>query len=1609
MKNWLCVLLAASAVIFADEKEPDLIASTPDQIASLSSEDLIGGVVSPLSGQVVIREIDLVAPGVQPIEIGRVYVPLGITAPSPVPPPEGGNQLDRYRWFSSHREYWAYVIANYRGWQHVPQRYVVIKDGKALITDQNGSVLEFKLKGGRYELTTPLYGIGSSSGEKDPRNIRISSEGEVYKVTYPDGLVRIYKASHINAYTLQKEILPNGKILRYTIDSSGIFIESLDPQERYVYATAKFDGKTQVTAGPDQAAFNYDATQNRKLRFKQKKGKKGKYNDLAPIEEEYDYPLPPILTRASTPNYRSEICDYTSFWQLSQYKGKDNWFMCAYDTGVSELSFPVGSDGSFETVYWISYNPPVAGQRGGSTQSIRADGVTTIYYFSQELLTTSVETYDPSGKLQMKKNYDWSSDHRLKMEEVLDGSGSLFYRKTYANYDPNGNPQLETFSGNLSGEGRLETWSVRREYSPENLLLKETDDEGKTTLFSYLPSTRLMTAKTILDGTQTVLQMTWTYDDCYNLIEETTSDATQKTITRYRLSQDPSTLHLPEWIETYYLDGTEKLLKKVKLAYDSRGHVAEEQIYDANGNFAWTIKHQYDEQGNLVSETNAMGDEALYAYTPEGKCSYSRNFSGRLEKKMTYDFAGRLEHMEEGKTRLTSFNYDPLNRCIEKTDYFGQTTNYTPDPVTGKTAKTQGPLAVVSSKTYDPLGREIQSIDPNGHITKTQYNAYGSPVTIHYPNGAIERFSYHRNGNLKSHTDREGTTTEYDYDILDRIISKTTWVEGEQIASETYTYSAFNLLSETDKEGNLTTYTYDKAGRKTSETAGVRVTNYFYDPMNRLIKTKNSQTTCQVEWDPLDRLLKERYLDKQGKVLSKIRYAYDKDGNQIAVYRYPQNEEKVETFEYDPFGRLIAHTDPLGNITTTYYDETGPTLTKITTDPLSLSTLITYDPYQRETHRQIGSTYREERTYDPAGNLLQIQEGDLITRYTYNSLNLPSSLTRAFGTADARTSSYTYTPSGRLLTQTQPDGTILSYTYDPFGYRESLLSSDGTIFQTFRSNKLGHLLYASDKSHILQRKVDRFGNILEESIDGTLTLKKSYDEVGHLTTLTLPDGSSIAYEYNPLYLSSVTRLSPQGDELYSHTYTDYDLMGLPLKEVLPINAGTITHTYYPDGREKKLLTPYLVQNISYDAKGRVANISGEGEFSYDELSQLTQDRSTLTYSYDDHFNRVQDNENTTSYNLLDQISDLPYDLNGNLVHKNGLTYSYDALNRLTSVASDEMNTSFTYDALNRCISKTSNKTQEFYLYHNSEELGSFAPNGATLNLKVPGLYLRPVALELENQTVLPILDYRGNIRRLVSDNQTIQQYEYSAFGEEYSSMPHANPWRYSSKRYHPEIMLYSFGQRYYDPTLGRWLTPDPAGFIDGTNLYAYLLNDPLNSLDPNGNFAIAIPLVWWGLELALPSLYACVAPIVYGAVTGTLVYGGYKLVEYANANGIGSMGDYYTGDLSPISSTQDYSFWKNYSIYAPDRPLPRDPRTREPVPETDAPHTELGTRNGEKGPYPQAREFDAQGKPVKDVDFTDHGRPKNHPNPHEHQWKPNPTGGTPERSNEAKPLSNYRR
>ncbi|MCB1080918.1 MAG: DUF687 family protein, partial [Chlamydiia bacterium] len=63
-----------------------------------------------------------------------------------------------------------------------------------------------------------------------------------------------------------------------------------------------------------------------------------------------------------------------------------------------------------------------------------------------------------------------------------------------------------------------------------------------------------------------------------------------------------------------------------------------------------------------------------------------------------------------------------------------------------------------------------------------------------------------------------------------------------------------------------------------------------------------------------------------------------------------------------------------------------------------------------------------------------------------------------------------------------------------------------------------------------------------------------------------------------------------------------------------------------------------------------------------------------------------------------------------------------------------------------------------------------------------------------------------------------------------------SPWQHCGKRFDPATSLLHFPKRVYDPSICRWMTPDPFRFEDGLNLYAYVHNNPLLYVDPYGLF-----------------------------------------------------------------------------------------------------------------------------------------------------------------------------
>ncbi len=90
---------------------------------------------------------------------------------------------------------------------------------------------------------------------------------------------------------------------------------------------------------------------------------------------------------------------------------------------------------------------------------------------------------------------------------------------------------------------------------------------------------------------------------------------------------------MPEWVEETYLENGEILpLKKSHFLYDRDGNIAQEEIYGSDGMLAYTIEKTYNERGDVLSETNSLGQKAFNTYDAKGRLVTSTNFSNRIQK-----------------------------------------------------------------------------------------------------------------------------------------------------------------------------------------------------------------------------------------------------------------------------------------------------------------------------------------------------------------------------------------------------------------------------------------------------------------------------------------------------------------------------------------------------------------------------------------------------------------------------------------------------------------------------------------------------------------------------------------------------------------------------------------------------------------------------------------------------------------------------------------------------------------------------------------------------------------------------------------------------------------
>lgn len=1029
----------------------------------------------------------------------------------------------------------------------------------------------------------------------------------------------------------------------------------------------------------------------------------------------------------------------------------------------------------------------------GLTRVFDVNDRRTDFYHDQSKIT-QIDHFDLDGEKISSEKLHWHGS-KLSSRIVYDAQGKRLFAKEYG-YDFRRNVIHQITHSEEFCQ------SKHYKYSPQNLLVEEREDNGPTIQYEYLPKSNLITRKqVILDG-EIISEETFRYDKDHLLIEETTPFS----FTRYDRFPDTGLVH-----------SKTTPTGKIIYSYNKRNQVTQEEVYDSENNYCYTLHYHYDKKGRVTTSITPLGSENTYLYDDFGNVIEKKEKGTELEKitydplhrileingtKMTYDKKGNLLYRIDERGIESSFNYDAFDRCTQQT------------------------YPTLKTFEYDLFGNITKTTEADGAVTSTTYTSFQKPRQITHPSGAQERFYYNSKGLLESSVQADGLKTTYTYDGLNRLIR-----QSRGPYEEIWNYEGLLLKSHQNETGLLTEYTYDNYGRMIEQSSLDRSVKYEYNALGVLERKIAGDLIFEEVKDFEDQIIKT---SENG--FNVIEYIYDSEGRNTQIIRETPQDISREQISYDEKGRPAFAIDPLNQITIREYED----FSKKTVDPLHNITLEYFNDRDQITKKERKNsdwetTHLEEFSYDNRGRLIQqtatiyqdshplrtfdvAYEYDIMGRKTKEIEN------------GSKVTSYDYDLKGRLIAQTDPNQITIYYTYNELDQMASLQSSDGSIDYEYIYDPFLVEIKDNVANASLSMTYNPFGDITSERY--THKISKEYDANGRMTHLILPDSSAIHYTYENSCLTKVARLSPSGKELYSHTYDRFDMNKHVEEESLIHNLGKVTTKRDLMQRPTHSSSQYHAYELSYGHTGLVTDTKNslgvDKSYKYDSLNQLIQEGEEK-YEFDSLGNPLHLQIN--DFNQIIQIGDekLSYDNNGNLIKRGETLYTYDALNRLISMQSPDKTLTFAYDPLSRLVS---------HLYDGELEIGKLDADNKITELKVLGLGVSgdlgaTIAIELDSKIYAPLHDLRGHLVALLSADgedrgELVEIYDQSAFGEE-SSVTYINPWRFSSKRHIEDLVF--FGKRFYSPALKRFISPDPLGYSQGLNLYAYVLNSPLNHFD----------------------------------------------------------------------------------------------------------------------------------------------------------------------------------
>ncbi|HUQ01541.1 MAG TPA: RHS repeat-associated core domain-containing protein [Kofleriaceae bacterium] len=844
-----------------------------------------------------------------------------------------------------------------------------------------------------------------------------------------------------------------------------------------------------------------------------------------------------------------------------------------------------------------------------------------------------------------------------------------------------------------------------------------------------------------------------------------------------------------------------------------------------------------DKDGRVVATTSGEGRRTTYEVDAFGRTVGIIDPLGNVTRR-SYDKAGRptvarhFERREDGRYWLlarTETIYDELGRPIRAVvNRFDEplpaadiTTDFEEAPGPGRRAETR--------TFYDAAGRVVAFLDPLGNRTSTDYDAIGRVVRVTDAAGNRIETTYDPHGNVVR-KDRIDVVRDIGDDVV-----------GQEVLTWTGTHDERDrLVSETDGLGNTTEHQYDSLDRRvlTKDPLG-NISEVEYDVYGRLSSTVERRTDNGLgTGNPLEPAVVRYERDRSGNVLAQVdargrRTEYRHDRSNRVIEKILPDGARVVT-RYDRDNLAIAVRDAHGVVLRHEHDSAGR-LRRTIADDAEVDANVVLEGARLLEHEYDGLA-RVTVTRNEAASVA--------TRYdSLGSAVHEATVIHAAGGL-AMTLERRFDDTGRLVGITYPGGRLIRHDRDALGRLRALThESDGLGYPGARgrgARVLASFSYAGARlrgvarangvwSHIGHDAAGRRVEVHHRAPSGTVLRVQQLFDAARNPRLLL-DAAALPTEPAPVD----ARSDRFGYDAQYQLAARADAAGRPFQDLTPFAPSSVPQQPVPNRQAlvDAAAGPYL-------PPGSTEAIDA---WTYDLVGNRTQAHTGGTsHDYGEANARDQ-------YQSIDGIA-RSYDAAGNLTADGRFAFRYDAWRRLCRVF--DLGTGrnvlrCAYDSFGRRVIEDVDGAGALALLNDGVDRVADYRAGVCVGQYVHGDAIDdPVHLATGGADRWYHSDHQGSARALTDEaGAVVSSHRYDAFGAlmESNGMPlgptttdgTAQPFGYGGRPFEPTTGLYDQRARAYDPGIGRFLQRDPAGPIDGTNLYSFAGNHPVAFGDPSG-------------------------------------------------------------------------------------------------------------------------------------------------------------------------------